>query len=129
MHVHVDETRRDDRAGGVEHALAFIGFEMLADLGDDSVSDPHVADGIQRRDGIDDSAARDEKRRHENAYRTPRVNEQIQDGHANGHAVVHLTRVAPARKVQDGIVELHSAIVRTWVHDDRPLYAINAAGG
>src|SRR5580692_12620051 len=50
---------------------------------------------------------------------TSRVNEQIQYRHPNGHAVVHLARVAPAREIQHGIVELHSAIVRTGVHDDR----------
>ncbi len=64
MNVHVDETGCDHPAGDVQHGLAFIGFEVLADLRDDSVADSHVANGIERHNGIDDSAARDEKRRH-----------------------------------------------------------------
>jgi hypothetical protein len=64
MNVHVDETRCDHGAGDVQDGLAFKRFEMLADRRDDSVADSHVANGIERHNGIDDSAARDEKTRH-----------------------------------------------------------------
>ena len=64
VNVHVDETGCDHRAHDIQHGFAFTGFEVLADLRDDSVADPHVANGIERRNGIDDSAARDEKTRH-----------------------------------------------------------------
>jgi hypothetical protein len=61
MHVHIHEAGRDDAAGCVDDVLAFIGLEMLADVGDDSVANAQVAQGIERGGGIDDSAGFDEK--------------------------------------------------------------------
>jgi hypothetical protein len=60
MDVHVDEARRDDRVGRVDHPRA-IGLDLLADLHDEPVLDQHVTLRIQTQHRIDQPAALDQR--------------------------------------------------------------------
>ena len=58
--MHVDEARRNDRAARFDHTR--IGrVEVLADRGDETVLDQHVADGVDPLQRVDQPAAADQR--------------------------------------------------------------------
>ena len=73
--VEVDEPRRDDEAGGVEH-LARLG-PIVADGDDDSVAQGHVGDRVEPGLGVHDPAPR-----HEQVHRSDTGAAAARDGEA-----------------------------------------------
>jgi hypothetical protein len=63
VHVHVDETRRDERVAGIDD-FAVAGLEVLADLGDDTVAQAKIAQRVETLRRIDDASAANENLAH-----------------------------------------------------------------
>ena len=62
VRVHVDESRRDDHSGGVDHLGTVLG-QLRADRGDALAFDAHVGNEAGRAGAVDDRSATQEKRR------------------------------------------------------------------
>ena len=58
--VHVDEARRNDRAGGVDHPR-ICGVGVLRDLADEAVLDDDIANSVESVRRIDDPAAANDR--------------------------------------------------------------------
>ncbi len=59
--MHVDETRRDDRAGRVENRLVVADGEVFTDCVHDAADDAHVAHGVERQRRVHQTAALDQQ--------------------------------------------------------------------
>ena len=120
VHVQVDQARRNDQPGAIDHRRRCFSRTRGIERSKGSVSNQEIADGIAMICRIDDAAVFEERLfQRITRYFAARAGAEVKHGHAHGEAVGDLLENDAARAVGEVAVDLHAAIDRAGMHDQR----------